>query len=927
MGIGPFPSFAFPGVYTQTLDQAPTATASGELRIPAFIGVAADTIPTTNYEMIRGSSAMADNPITEDVSVQVTGANRNFQVTFFPIVVGDGTGTTTTNTNNVIAKINGLPVPVATVNGATGEVYLVDIPSMGDVVLLSYYFKRRDDLHTNEDVSDQADGMATTFQTDYYPIVKGDNGGTTTTDPTTLSVTVNGVPATITAVNGAEGQFTLSIAPTYGQAILVTYYSNEFQHTSDIIPYPNVVSIDKIGLAPGTSDFVNGTDFILDTEGPFNTINWGQSYKVVSGSTTFGFPSLTTEITGTLFDNLNYLRPSSTAPDGTVYTFAIENVPVTGEGLAIPTENPALLGGSTPSTAFFGLDPVDSTALTITTIEATTGTFQVSDQTRPPAGTTVYVTEYANYMKDDLWTITDKTSGGVGVGVYGIVGQNSGVAMDVKYSAGSTHVADVGFTMVDAGNDFQVIPGYAVAEVVTLTFNSAISYTVSSSVANGTGSIGDNTGYLNQTYIDKKTGFQVTLKSRVGLTYVPTDYIGYIVSPDIIVSATPTRAIPGLKLAVATTAGINPGDTAVINTYARSGNEPSTGDFYYVSFQSSQNFDSNGLTVADVYTKEADVYAATGALTINNKLGLAAHLAFLNGATAIILLQLEKTVGGTDAPDSRYIAGIDYFNQPLPGDIRPSLMQPVTTSVGVLTYLKSSNIIQSGIRYGNEHMSYFGFPVNTTPTTAQVFAKSMNTERMIAIYPDGGITTITDPYGNDVQYLVDGSFLAAAVAGRDVSPAFDVAEPITRKPVNGFVHLYRRLDSVTAAQTANAGITLLEEVAAGIQVKFGLTTDTSTVLTRTPSVIRTKDFIQRGARSILNPYIGTKNLSQRTSEIVATLSSYLSSLQQAQIIQAYNNVTAVLDPNDPTIVNVQAFYAPIFPLLWIVITFNLSTSV
>ena len=111
MGIGPFPSFAFPGVYTQTLDQAPTANASGDLRIPAFIGVAADTISTTNYEMIRGSSAMADNPITEDVSTQVTGANRNFQVTFFPIVVGDGTGTTTSNTNNVIAKINGLPFP------------------------------------------------------------------------------------------------------------------------------------------------------------------------------------------------------------------------------------------------------------------------------------------------------------------------------------------------------------------------------------------------------------------------------------------------------------------------------------------------------------------------------------------------------------------------------------------------------------------------------------------------------------------------------------------------------------------------------------------------------------------------------------------------------------------------------------------------
>ena len=929
MGIGPFPSFAFPGVYTQTLDQAPTATAAGELRLPAFIGVAADTIPTSNYEMIRGSSAMADNPITEDVSAQITGANRNFQVTYFPIVVGDGTGTTTTNVNNVIATINGNPVPVATVDGANGIVYLVNIPSIGDKVQISYYFKRHDDPHTAEDVSDQADGVTKTFQTHYYPIVKGDNGGTTTTDPTNLSVTVNGTSTPVLAVNGAEGQFTLSSAPTYGQTILVTYYSNEYQHTFDIIPYPNVVSIDKIGYAPGTSDFINGTDFILDTSGAWNTINWGQSYKVLSGTTTYGFPSLATDITGSLFDNLNYLRPSSTAPDSTVYTFAIENVPVTGEGLAIPTENPALLGGSTPATAYFGLDPVDSTAVVITTVEATTGTFQVSDQTRPSAGTTVYVTEYVNYMRDDKWTITDKTSGGIGTGVYGVSGANSGVAMGITalpLHAG-TEVADVSWTLADAGNDFQVIPGYAVRETVTLTFNSAISYTVSSSVANGSGSVGDNTGYLNQTYVDKKTGFQVTLMSRVGLTYQVADYIGYAVSPDIAVSLTPTRAIPGLKLTIPTTAGINIGDTAIINTYARSGAEPNTGDFYYVSFESTKDFDSNGLTQAAVYTNEADVFASTGALTINNKLGLAAHLAYLNGATALILLQIEKTVGGTDAPDSRYIAGIDYFNEPMAGDVRPSLIEPVTTSVGVLTYLKSSNIIQSGIRYSNEHISYFGFPINTSPTNAQVFARAMNSERMIAIYPDGGITTLTDALGNDVEYLVDGSLLAAAVAGRDVSPAFDVAEPITKKPITGFTRLYRRLDAVTAAQTANAGITLLEELAAGIQIKFGLTTDTASVLTRTPSIIRTKDFVQRGARSILSPYIGTKNLTQRRSEIVATLSSYLSSLQQAQIITAYNNVTAVPDPNDSTIVNVQAFYAPIFPLLWIVITFNLRSSV
>jgi len=158
-------------------------------------------------------------------------------------------------------------------------------------------------------------------------------------------------------------------------------------------------------------------------------------------------------------------------------------------------------------------------------------------------------------------------------------------------------------------------------------------------------------------------------------------------------------------------------------------------------------------------------------------------------------------------------------------------------------------------------------------------------------------------------------------------PAFDVAEPLTRKPINGFTRLYRRMDSVTLAQTANAGITLLEETAGGIQVKFALTTDVASVLTRTPSIIRTKDFIQRGTRQNLNPYIGKKMLVQRLTEIQDTLNSYLSSLQQAQIITAYQPAVATQDPSDPSIVNVEAFYSPVPELLWIVVTFNMRASV
>ena len=261
------------------------------------------------------------------------------------------------------------------------------------------------------------------------------------------------------------------------------------------------------------------------------------------------------------------------------------------------------------------------------------------------------------------------------------------------------------------------------------------------------------------------------------------------------------------------------------------------------------------------------------------------------------------------------------------GGTKPALMQPITTSSAVIQYLRTSNTIQSGIRYANERFSYFGFPINTTPTAAQAIARAMNNELMVAIYPDGAVTTVTDELGNDVEYLVDCAYMAAAISGRDTSPAFEVAEPLTGKPIVGFRRLFRRMDSVTSAQTANAGITLLSELAAGIEIKFALTTDISSVLTRTPSVIRIKQFVQRGARAALKPYIGSKLLTQRKSEIERTLKSYLSALQQANIITGWTGVKATLDPNDPTIINVEAFYSPVFPLLWIVITFNLRSNI
>jgi hypothetical protein len=932
MGIGPFDTFSFPDVYVTTVNEPPRPTAAGSLRFPAFIGVANETIPTDNYEMIRGSSAMADNKIVnEDVSNQVTGENRVFQITMYPIVTGNGTGTVSTDPSTVSATINGDAAPVASVDGANGLVYLVNIPAAGDTVLITYYFKRKDTLISLEDLSDQiVDNVQTVFKVHNTPVVQGDNGGITTTDPTHIAVFVNNIRVTVTKLDGDSGMFTLATTPGLGKTMKVTYYTNTWQDTYDILPSSYIIDVRKVGYAPGSSDFVEGVDFVLDTTGTFTTINWGNSFKVASGvhnissSNYFG----STQITGTMYDNSVYRRKATGLSDGTNRIFTLEAPAYTGQGIGRLTDNPSKV------TAYYGMSPTDASSIHAVEVNSNNSTIELSSPV--PLGANVYVDEYVNMLPDDTWTLTSVIAGATGVGEYSIAGANTGAAMGVTWSVSDTTVADTDFgtenvtypTGTGSGNcDGQVIPGYAVAETVSLTFHDSTSYLVTSSVASGTGSAGDNTGYLNQTYIDKKTGFRVTVKKGTLVTYAMNDVIGYKVSPIFVTSAVPTRAIPGLKTTVTNTTGVQPPDTAVINTYNKSGVEPAIGDFYYVSYDEVKQFNSSGYIDAVLYTGEKAMLNDTGALTINNRVGLAGHIAFLNGAAALAVLQIKRDTGSLDASDSKYIAGIDYFNQPMLGGYRPSLMEPVTTSASVMAYLKNSNTIQSGIRYANERMSYFGFPINTTRTQAQLVAQSMNSELMIATYPDGAITTIPDANGNDVEYLVDGSMLAAALAGRDVSPAFDVAEPITRKPIVGFKRLYRRMDSVTSAMTANAGITLIEEQSANMIIKFGLTTDVSSVLTRTPSVIKIKQFVQKGTRSILQPFIGQKFLTSRTTEIENVLKSYFGSLLQAKIITGFQGIAAKPDPNDPTIVRVQGFYSPVLPLLWIVVQYNLRASV
>lgn len=465
-------------------------------------------------------------------------------------------------------------------------------------------------------------------------------------------------------------------------------------------------------------------------------------------------------------------------------------------------------------------------------------------------------------------------------------------------------------------------------------------YYVTSSSVTGSGTA--NTSLLNsgtgqdgqvgQTYRDTVTGLVFTILPREGGASYPTGgtaTLTFSVRTTVTSDGnTPVNTIPGLQLYVSNTSGVGVGDTAIVQTFEQGGAQPAVGDVYYVSYDyRKQDFSPQ------LFTKMSSIEAAYGSKSPNHPVTLASYLALTNGAVLIGIKQVQKDTdsdadGVNDAAsEDAYIAAIDALEGGLPGGIYLDVLVPLKgDSLTLYNYILKHCDIQSSIRYRAERTCIGGFSAGTEPREAGADAQALDGTRMRLVYPDMATLTLSRADGTSDSYLVDGTYLASAVTGSTVSPTIDVATPWTGMRLFGFDQLGRILDAVQQNQVAVKGITVLEDKPPVIRIRHGLTTDMKNVLTKTPTVITIADEVQRQARATLDRFIGTKFLPGVTSTIEIQLATALKQLMEANIIAAYTGVSANVDEEDPTVANVEAYYQPIFPLLYIVVTFNLRSS-
>lgn len=898
---GPFLSYAKPDAYTQTNFEAGVASLPSILRVPALVGVGAELLQVDDEELVRGSSPTADNFRPDEVipSAQVLGTNRTFSVQNFPIVTGEGSGTITTDPNDVTVKVDGEKVPVAFVDGLAGTVTTSIPPELGSVVTVSYYFKLTDTQVENEDLSDQIDGARVLFKLDHSPIVDGTGAGRLSNSTDDLVVTLNGSPVTPESVDGAAGTFTLGTAPASG-AMDVTYFFNQYDNTFEYLSKAGVSEIIRVGNTPGKANYFAPDDFTL-VDG---TIHWGATATELDITVPTGKDSLADKLIITLVASRVYREEVALSVDGVTSEFLLDFVPTEGTGSARTTDDPTFL------TAYVGASPYAAVAAPILQVFGIEKTIILT--TAPTSGSNVYVSYWRNELIDDIYTVTVTTEGIVGVGDYTIDSERFGALSSIVLATEPALKPTVFL------NALRTAPGASPSETITVTFTSAVDFTVTSSLG-GLGTQG--TGSLLQSFVSTVTGVSFTLDDTSGPPYAALDVITFTVvqGDDFLTAAAPNRQIPGLLVVVPDTSN-NGGVIAQITTYNKSGAEPNVGDIYYVSFKYEKQ-DYN----PQLFTDFSDLVRYAGQLNLNNSLTLASYLAFLNGAPAVIVKQILRAPNSSDATSTDYIDALEDLKVPVSG-VKPAIVLPLNTDPTVQAAYQKHVEIMSSIRYQSERITIFGCPANTGISSVKLLAEGFKSNRVWLVYPDTAVITIEDSQGNALEQIVDGSILAAAVAGVNTDLAFDAATPMTNKNVVGIRRLGRKLNLQEQDIVASSGVFLLEERGSNITIRDGLTTDMSSIFFRQTQITTAADVVQQVVRAALRPIIGRKVLPGILSIVKNRLSSALRSLKEAQIIFGFQS-PKVLFGTEPDTVQCTVAYQPIFGLNYIVITFNLRTSI
>lgn len=196
-----------------------------------------------------------------------------------------------------------------------------------------------------------------------------------------------------------------------------------------------------------------------------------------------------------------------------------------------------------------------------------------------------------------------------------------------------------------------------------------------------------------------------------------------------------------------------------------------------------------------------------------------------------------------------------------------------------------------------------------------------NTYRCVYIYPD----QITVQAGSS-NVVVDGFYAACALAGFfSATPRIDM--PATNKVLSGFtISRSKQLSTTKMESLADAGVTVLQPVAGGARVIWGITTTQSGFPEEEEiSIVFIRDRVAKQFRAGFADFIGLPESDVTVGLLNSRAVGILNSFLTQKLITDYAEVKIARDATDSRQFNISCKVQPTYPINWIYIKVAIGT--
>ena len=319
----------------------------------------------------------------------------------------------------------------------------------------------------------------------------------------------------------------------------------------------------------------------------------------------------------------------------------------------------------------------------------------------------------------------------------------------------------------------------------------------------------------------------------------------------------------------------------------------------------------------DVRERYGEPFDSNG--NIQSEITLAAKFAIMNGASTVLTCAIDRETYPSEA--LAYEEALKLFRD----EDQIAIIVPGTGDSYIYDLVREHVQTQSENKYERRALLGIDGSENSVDTSIrQGYAESINNSRVSLITPSR--FRYFAPELSDYITL-GGQYMAAAVAGRSVSQIASM--PLTRKVIEGFIGpdespMQREGEKDLETQ---AGLMVIEKTRRNqVQVRHGVTTDFSQLLTREWSIIGQQDVMVYRIRDFLDTdgLIGMPIYETTLIQVKASAEAALQTLIRDQIIVGYQNLKVRQIATLPDVIEVRYEWRPAYPLNYISVKYSVA---